>query len=334
MSDHPRLVHLITAGLSLLDKTHGPDSGLEKLKLDEGMIEALRENRTVLYDEEDDNNTRAADYTKRSWEEINALLGAPHGGTNPDHELSAALQELSLRDWPHTMSAELNSLAAYYRSTSPRLRKEDTAVLITSDTAAGLRASLLNALVMTGGDTERVRYLSDTSLDVDQARGMVVVLRLTGLATPSGPDEAAPLFHNAMRTLGALGRNLYQTAKAEPTRFRFHLSGGFKAALPYLLNLAEAMRTVCGRKVVSAHSLHESAFDQQSLPIPLRSLDLDLRRLREDLVGADGTLPAIPGGDPTLNGFLYEETPQGKVALTPFGTALRELVREIPEPEA
>ena len=45
-----------------------------------------------------------------------------------------------------------------------------------------------------------------------------------------------------------LARHLFETGSLKKAEeFRFYLSGGFKAAIPYLIGLAEAVRSVDGR---------------------------------------------------------------------------------------
>lgn len=327
MSDEPHLVHLITVGISLFDKTH--DLGLERLQqiLGPDLAAQVRVRKDDLYDHEED-HLDAQGYLEQAEAEITDLLD---GAGAEAAELRETVTDLRLRDWDRRMSAELSTLAAYYKSQSPRLDAGDTAVLITSDTAAGLRAGLFNALVMVGDDTDRILYPHPDSA-LAGAHGKVVLLRLPGLDPGLDPDATEKGFYQAMGALGSLGGHLYRLALERPTQFRFHLSGGFKAALPFLLSLAEAMRTVGGTRTVTAHALHETSFDQESLSLPLRSLDLSMELARELLNGAgtDGSLPSEPAGASLLRGFLYEEPSLDSYRLTPYGAALKALIDQIP----
>ncbi|MCK9874110.1 hypothetical protein MRI28_31580 [Nocardiopsis dassonvillei] len=329
MNEQPHQMHLITVGISLFDKTH--DLGMKQLQdaLGPDLAAEVRTRTGDLYNREED-HFDGEGYLEQSAAEITALLAGQHAAAQ---DLCETVKELRLRVWGRQMSAELNTLAAYYKSESPRLAADDTAVLITSDTAAGLRAGLFNALIMVGGDTDRVLYPADPAPALADAHGKVVLVRLPGLDPELNPDAADRGFYTAMRTLGVLGGHLYRLALQRPTQFRFHLSGGFKAALPFLLALAEAMRTIGGPQTVTAHALHETSFDQGSLMLPLRSLNLTVRQARTLLQGADtdGRLPAEPADASYLRGFLYEETAPGMYRLTPYGASLKSLVDQIPD---
>ena len=49
-------------------------------------------------------------------------------------------------------------------------------------------------------------------------------------------------FRRAMAGLGLLARRIFESGQlVKGEEFRFYLSGGFKAAIPYLIGLAEAV---------------------------------------------------------------------------------------------
>src|SRR5213079_381353 len=105
-----------------------------------------------------------------------------------------------------------------------------------------LIGALWNALALTGGDLRRVRYLSQptTALgDPGRVRGHALMVRVTGMDAGNEPG-----FRKAMGGLGHLGCHLlgreelgYDPPHPRVTgvaeEFRVHLSGGFKAAIPY-----------------------------------------------------------------------------------------------------
>lgn len=138
----------------------------------------------------------------------------------------------------------------------------------------------------------------------------------------------------------------------EPEEFRFYLSGGFKAAIPYLIGLAEAVRSVdrecleaigagaavppSGSYPVKAFMLHESATRHPSAETKVPTIELPLRRLVARAVRSelsdfkDGRRVGKPRYT-TLEGYAYEITGGGpdpetcELSLTPFGVGLQAL---------
>jgi hypothetical protein len=131
-----------------------------------------------------------------------------------------------------------------------------------------------------------------------------------------------------MGGLGLLGRNLLDTAGLEDReRFRFYLSGGFKAAIPYLIGLAEGLASMPEAGPVEAFVLHETAKESAPIRLPLRRIAAE--RVWRELSGLSETsISAEPASD-YLDGYAYEEVPGGW-RLTAFGVGLKALFGEPP----
>lgn len=267
-----------------------------------------------------------------------ALAG---GGSAALADVTAAVRP---QDWPPVISAELETFAKLQPGKTFLLGRGDIAVLVCSDTPDGLLAGLWNALALAGGDLGRVSYVPHPRPPLGDVRGRVVMARITGM------DAGDAGFLSAMGGLGLLARNLFASScltRAE--EFRFCLSGGFKAAIPYMIGTAEAVRSldvVClgelgaadlmpesGPYPVTAYVEHETA-GEDALPIrlPLRLLDAEAVRyeLREFGERSRRGLP----DKALLNGYAYEcSGGRGKqtCTLTAFGEGLRELFGIGPE---
>jgi hypothetical protein len=251
--------------------------------------------------------------------------------------------------WGDDFSAELETMA---RMEVPRpFPAADIAILVCSDTPRGLLSGVWNAFALTKGALGRVSYLADLADStaarrtrqelLHAARGRVVIARVGGM--DAAHDDG---FRRAMQALGVLARDLFkygQLGKAEP--FWFHLSGGYKAAIPYLIGMAEAVRSVDAAHLVQlggtgsmpgggkpypveAFVLHDSAQPgDKPIRLPLRRLfpeavqdelkDFDIKDLKRRKKGKPDYA--------TLEGYAYEATGQaGNEAceLTPFGAGL------------
>lgn len=233
----------------------------------------------------------------------------------PRDELAAACAAAEPERWPRWVSAELNGLAAGHAA-------GDGIVLITSDTPDGLRSALWNAVALARRDLDRIEYageLHHPGLPPGPVDGQVLIVRVPGMH--AGNEKG---FREAMRGLGVLGRHLaYSAGLAPDAAFRFHLSGGYKAAIPYLIGLAEGLRSLPGGRRVEAYVLHE---DTEGAPIrlPLRCPTPESVR-RELSRGWDsrGYRPDPPKPE-ALAGYAYEPDGEGW-RLTAFGEGLRTL---------
>jgi hypothetical protein len=225
------------------------------------------------------------------------------------------------RLWPNRVSAELESLAGL--SGKAALSADDNALLIASDTVTGLTSALWNAAVLADIDLDRVGYVPDLDprRPIGTVRGQVAIVRVPGMSTgtPSG-------FHEAMRGLGVLGRHLVDAPGLpadEP--FAVNLSGGYRAAIPYLIGLAEGLRSVPGNRTVEAYVRHEET-QSDVIRLPLRHVESEsvIHELRSGWDN-EGRRPNKPK-DGVLGGYAYEEDRDGGGwRLTPFGEGLRAL---------
>lgn len=245
--------------------------------------------------------------------------------------------------WPDDLSAEIGTFARMPGTRRP-FPSADIAVLVCSDTPAGLLSGVWNALALTYGSLDRVLYIADAAASaklLSDARGRVVIVRVPGM--DAGDDRG---FRQAMGALGVLARELFMYGRlkqAEP--FRFCLSGGYKATIPYLIGLAEAVRSVDKTRLdelgagtvmpaggspypVDAYVLHEEA--TRPVRLPLRRLIPEA--VRDELAGFDDDGIRRQKGKPdpgTLEGYAYEaEGPPRKETceLTAFGVGLREFL--------
>ena len=148
-----------------------------------------------------------------------------------------------------------------------------------------------------------------------------------------------------MGGLGQLALRILRVREAQKgEEFRFYLSGGFKAAIPYLIGLAEAVRSIDQTRLrslgvehlmpddgpfpVQAFVLHETA-GHAAPPIRLPLRRLIAAAVRQELTGFDerGRRSGRPGSG-LLEGYAYEASgrPRNEIyELTAFGEGLRAL---------
>ncbi len=328
-------VHVISVGLSVLDAFRDPQA---KLAGKSDLVTAIRrQSPQALFAAEGIDDTR---YDAASDWLAGALAAEGEPGRDPEkiRRLDEIAAMVRPEQWPAHFSAEIETLARVPGARRP-LPAADIAVLICSDTPRGLLAGVWNALALTGGPA-RVRYLPDPGRRPGQVRGRAVLVRVPGM--DAGSPEG---FRQAMGGLGLLARHLFasgELAKAEP--FRFYLSGGFKAAIPYLIGLAEAVRSIDAKALhelgagqlmpddgpypVEAFVLHETA-GPGAPPIRLPLRRLIASAVRQELTGYDKSRRRRGKPSPALlDGYAYEVTgrPGREICeLTAFGEGLREL---------
>ena len=311
-------IHVISVGVSLLDALRDRRrAGAGRTDQVDSLIPALKRSPRPgdLFDDVRVTTTEEAG----RW--LASALAGPDG---PDHDPNAAstLTERAQRFrpdlWPREFSAELTTFAACPISNVP-VGPDDTTVLICSDTLVGLLAGLWNAAALTGGDLTRIRYLPAPDTLPATLRGTVLITRVPGMDAAS---EAG--FVAAMRHLGTLARKLWERTSKDKEQFEFYLSGGFKAAIPYLIGIAEGLRSLEGDRTVRAWVLHDTT--DRPIRLPLRRIDPDLVRhelsdFRGDDLKSWGLLNSA-----ILEGYAYEQDRHRDVArLTPFGAALQTL---------
>jgi hypothetical protein len=209
----------------------------------------------------------------------------------------------------HELSAEWSTVRAA-RDTQPA--GEDAVVLLATDTDDGLRSALLVAARY----TDQIRYLDDPLGWRHPPRveeGGVYLCRAPGL------DLARPdLGTDVWRALGRIGHLVADDARRTPRQVIFHLSGGYKAVIPYLMVLAETVRSVlCDPELtvpgtastVRAVALHESSAGLVDIPVrtwPPGSWSL-IRKLADWI--ADRAAPpqvAVPEEYSELAGLLLD----------------------------
>ncbi len=328
-------VHLISVGLSMLDALADPS---QKLTGKPDLIGAIdREQPFRLFEAEGIGEDRDA---ANKW-----LAGALGADGAPGHNAASAarLRELAtaIRPdlWPLDMSAETATFDRVPGTSFP-LRSTDIAVLICTDTPRGLLAGVWNALVLTDADLTRIRYLPEPGGQLGDIKGHAVLARVPSM---DAADETG--FRRAMAGLGLLARRIFESGQlVKGEEFRFYLSGGFKAAIPYLIGLAEAVRSIDKQRLrdlgvehvmpddgpypVQAFVLHETA-GPKAPPIRLPLRRLVAAAVRQELTGYDqaGRRTGRPGSG-LLDGYAYEVSGRpGKETcqLTAFGEGLRVL---------
>jgi hypothetical protein len=309
-------VHIISVGLSMLCRLTDP-ARLEQAGLTQDQVKTIgraRPQDVISQFSSDARGDRAS-----AW-----LVSAFCDLTDARHDEQAAARLATVADavkpkhWTARMSAELQTFGRVQGATIP-VRPADTVVLVCSDTVDGLVAGLWNAAGLSGGDLTRVSYLPDPADEPGQVRGRVLLVRVKHLDASSERG-----FSQAMKGLGTLGRALLDSPEVgKSDAFRFYLSGGFKAAIPYLIGLAEGVRSAGGDREVNAYVLHETG-RSDAIRLPLRRMTRESVASELDHFDEDtGTSPPFRGAR-LLYGYAYEDDGEG-YKLTPFGEGLRAL---------
>jgi hypothetical protein len=213
---------------------------------------------------------------------------------------------------------------------------QDLVVLLASDTGAGLLAAFWNAALLRDGDLGQFAYLDDPAGDVISlsgparglpGRGGVLVARIRNLDLSAGKD-----YRPAMRHLGILGRRVLEGLD-DGEDIQVHLSGGYKATIPFMIGIAEGLRSVklSGRSAaagVRAFVVHEDPFTADPATAP-QLIELPLRYLNSGIL--DDELDRITGTAPpgehlgALEGYAYLRVGD-RFERTPFGEGLIELM--------
>jgi hypothetical protein len=334
-------VHLISVGVSVLRKLRDPSAELPDGN--ESLIDAIGRcdpKPGELLDPRATTRQEASDWLAK---------------TLADHDSAArfldVVKAVRLSNWPLSMSAELETFAKGQPSGKFALAGSDIAVLICSDTPDGLLAALWNAVALVGGDLSRVRYIPDASRVSDPSRTLGDVRGRTVLVRVTGMDAGTSGFRDAMGGLGLLARHLFASGTLkEPEEFRFNLSGGFKATIPYLIGMAEAVRSIdatclsdigpvhlmpkAGPYPVTAYMEHDTA-GQDASPIPLPLRRLPAGTIRKELSGyakdksGDWVRTTVPS-PALLDGYAYD-IKGNRCVLTAFGAGLSALFGSSPE---
>ncbi len=330
-------VHVSSVGRSVLDALDGKSGKLT-------LSRAARDRAVRLLE--------AAGISTWDREQASHWIAAAVAHGEPSAQARAlrdAIAAVTPQYWQRDVSAELATLDGVNRDRMAiPVREEDIAVLVCSDTPDGLLAGVWNALGMTAGNLAAVRYLAQPGAELGDVRGRAVVVRVPGMDVGSAEG-----FRQAMRGLGVLARHVFESLRGarEPEKFRFYLSGGFKAAIPYLIGLAEAVRSIDKQRLaelgvpdlmprdgspypVEAYVLHETAggdlTDAPPIKLPLRRLVASAVRQELTGFGTSGKRRGLVLPD-LLNGYAYEargrrdQPDTVECELTAFGAGLREL---------
>ena len=318
-------VHVISVGLSVLRSLEDEDK-LTELGQKRDLITAIRQAKP-----QDLLKEAAADKTgdaASDW--LASVLARPDDPLRDQQaaeRLAAATAAIKPDQWHRRISAELGTFAAV-QGGAIQLRKSDTAVLVCTDTAEDLLAGLWNATALTGGVLSRIRYLAAPAAQLGKVRGAVLLTRIKQLDASSDSG-----FATAMRGLGTLGRGLLDAEDiGQKDPFSFYLSGGYKAAIPYLIGLAEGVRSAGGDRAVDAYVLHESSEKDKAIRLPLRrvipeSVSGELSDFNDHTGICDTKIPEPR----VLEGYAYEREGKKRFKLTPFGEGLRALFPRLHE---
>lgn len=320
-------VHLISVGVSVLEAMKHPDPD----RIDRDLSQACHDTQafsTLTFDFTDSEREAASRWVAEALPESGkpARVG----------QLRDIAADLDIGRWPPRISAEIETFRYAPGGRAFPLREDDIAILICSDTARGLLAGVWNALGLVSGDFSRVVYLPEPDKGIGNVRGKAVIARVKDMDAASSQQ-----FRGAMRRLGALARGLLASrCLTADDDFLFYLSGGFKAAIPYLIGMAEATRSLDKTRLSElgvAGLLPESgvfpvrAFVMHEMSDPPVPIELPLRRLittaiRRELAGFTGGICRGTLESTLLEGYAYEPVPGGDgYQLTPFGEGLEML---------
>lgn len=274
---------------------------------------------------------------KKPKDVMEAMFETGSAADSPERdELQEIADRINVGEWIRYrgVSAELDTLRQAAIEISSAKKKEeflpsrkDTVFLLATDTDKGIAAAWWNAIALANGDIRRIRYLSDLDENArldKTAIGCIHILRIPGLDAFSS-DQA---FREPMKIMGRLGRLLVAPPESmlekvkriiQPREeIRFYLSGGYKATIPYLVALAEWVRSL--GEDVSAWIMHETS--RKPFQLPLRRLEV--RQVRHELKPfyKDGKTKNLETN--FFEGYAYEI--RGKeYRLTAFGQGMCEL---------
>jgi len=241
------------------------------------------------------------------------------------------LAEGSTARWAHAVGDEIGRLLPAVQSQISAERAslwqcpggppgpEDTVVFLASDSHLGVLAALVNALLLDG----TAKYHSGPPGDAGvETRGIGAggagptshVVRIAGLVPDNTETFAAAMKGTALALRWAAG--------LDGTRV-LHLTGGFKATIPYLVVLAEYLRASCGQ--VRAFCLHAGEGAHRPPPVEIFLRRVDAREDAKELSAAE--LGRLSPTDGRLRGFAYERQNDGTERFTSLGDAIRTLLQ-------
>jgi hypothetical protein len=257
----------------------------------------------------------AANPRQRVAAELARLADPPTGVLDLHDVLPDEAQRVAVRSNDPKLCAEWTSVAV------ERLRAGDTdaaSVLIASDTDDGLRS----AVMVAGQYAERVTYVPEPikARDMRIEPRRVYLFRIPGLDLGTEkPNDQTWL------SLGSVGHVIARTARqatVTPWSVLLHLTGGYKAMMPYLLVMAEGIRSVFehqdnvsgGRaptlRAVSVHEQeHETPVAQlRQVPLPIRWVEgIPLKDLQDIADDTANNLSIFNGRWPAYRGQWITE---------------------------
>ena len=312
------MIHVVTVGTSILKhvipRRHDPETVL---------LTAL----CPLVVDGNVPQTERTDAVREAW-----TAATPNGELSVPDNLARAAAGLGLLGVD--ASAELSSIRRQAATDGT-----DSALLLASDTAEGLAAAYWVALWLAQNlNVPRIRFTHDAATDWQRPDGPTIyVAVLPGLNAATAAD-----FTRGMLALGPIGMQLWDWADPdqEEERIVFHLSGGYKASIPFLTAVAETLRSfeasrrptpIGGLSLfvprrVHAVILHESADSahglQALIDVPMRVPKLDRLRWFFDAIRR----PESPGTVEEFHGWLALPDAAGTPQLTPLGEIVATMV--------
>lgn len=309
-----RYVHIVPVGTSLishLEQTQGT-SGAAVPRV---LRNVFRPERPIA------ETLRAASANGR-------LNLTPH--LQPDEDLAEKAAHALAQLEPATC-AELSTLETFQVHDARADPAADVLVLVASDTGPGLRAAALLAHRLAAASGHLPRYVHDPladgqALTLTLTEGPVILLRIPGLdlTRDKRPDP------RTWQSLGELAFAVATTLCEAPHGWHaeFHLTGGYRATLPYLLMAAEAVHTVVRRRLpqisdrVRATVVHESSTGRENaVPLPVRFLTGALLDAVQELSTMAGENAFVTEDhSDMLRGLYVEDEPSdGRWNLTELG---------------
>jgi hypothetical protein len=242
--------------------------------------------------------------------QVLAGLGFPAIDLEEDH--APQVRDWLTRIWNDTAqptnvdkgwSAELTSLLSDNTVGTSQLDRGDTVVLMASDTREGVAAAILVAVALFRSDPAHgaPRYLPKPGNPA----------RLPGVVVVRQPNLNAMQPATFEQGLLSVAKTMIEVDNvAGAARYQAHLSGGFKAAIPFLGLLISAF--ACSHHVTARTTFGDAA--------GASVIDVPVLRLGEGIL----TGKVHPGNGPVYNAF--------GTAMTPAGRALERLYNPPPRP--
>lgn len=260
---------------------------------------------------------------------LDALLSRAFGSGS--HEVSDGdfdksmnlIDRAHIERWPGIpgMSAEVDAMRAH----DVELTDDDLVLLLASDTPEGLANAAWNALILAGGDRKRVWYRNSLAHAKPESgdRRQIVIMRAPHLDV-TWHDE----FPKALQSLTELAKLIQgngipdeeKLVNGQEEKLTFHVTGGYRATVPYLIGVAEWLRSLRSG-TVSARLLPGKG--NRTFPMPLRSLEKSMV-CAELSVFEQGRCPTSALDNPTLLGYAFDQF-GGEYRLNDFGKNMRTL---------